>query len=282
MEPYTRNGSFVGRTADFGDSSLYFPGSTTYSDLTFVGGYSVGFAGTTSTVTITLTSLSGGIGTSPQPGDWIIISYNIGFGSGQTAPNPSITSFVTLASAVANDTYTTFLRSAYRVAPSPAPTSISLSGGTGDIARAGTVTVHVWRNVSNITGVTFLGAPDTGIPNPPPVTTTLPKSQIILAGANNSNIGNNFFTASYLSNFRTAYAADNFNARIGMGSFYMDNPGTYDGAPWGWSSDSTAYSTAMIGFVLNPIVTVIPPSNAKNSGIWDLHTVYDYKASLIT
>jgi len=290
MEPYTRNGSFVGRTADFGDSAPYVPGFTTYNTLVYVGGTSIGILGSTSDRTVSLTSLTGGVGTSPQAGDMVIITFAKGFSVSNvgvsTEGTSSISGYTTIAS-IANTSGQQRVRAivARKTMGSTPDSSITIVGGTGDSPNGGTVAVHVWRNAAGVRGTVTQAISNSAIPtfSSLTVSTLYPNSQIILAAGAGHTDGSRTFGATYLSNFMTAGVNDSNDSTVGMGSRLQSTPGSYAGGSWTWSgTNSTDWSNVRIGFELFATSVFTPPSNAKNSGIWDLHAVYDYKASLIT
>lgn len=285
MEPYGRSGSMIGRTLDLGATDRYISGYTTqYATLSYVGGSVQAFAGTTSTFSVSLTGLTGGSNTSPQTGDVVILVFSTGSSAGALLTY-RISGYTQIGSYFADDTYDTNLQIGYAVVTQGTNDLFaSITGGSGNIAHAIAVAVHVWRGVDTTTVLDTAAVPatvvNTGIPNPNGITTVTPGAQIIMAAASGHVGGVDTYTASYLSNFRTIGSDDTYDVTVGIGSRVMITPGAYDGAAWGWTqADSTSYSNVSVVIALRPALQGLFPitGNLKNSGVWDLPAVYRNK-----
>ena len=76
MEPFTRNGGIIGQSMDFGNFDRYIVGEiTTVSTVSYVGSAITAGVGTTSNITQSLTSLTGGSNSSPQEGDVVFVYF---------------------------------------------------------------------------------------------------------------------------------------------------------------------------------------------------------------
>jgi hypothetical protein len=217
--------------------------------ITFVGGYTLGYEGTTSNITVTLTSLTGGTASSPSIGDIVVVYYAIGSLTNVTMP--TITDYTNIADLYEDDTNDSNLGVYYKIL-SAADTSFTIVGGTTDAARAGAVAVHVWRNVGSISATTNATDRNGGRPTPPAVTPTVSGS-IILAGGGAGTRTNDtrIFTTATLSNFFTSASEDTVCAVVGLGSFTWVS-GTYTPAQFGGSTTAGNASWTAATLILIP------------------------------
>lgn len=277
------NGGFIGRIADYTDTSQYVitEGSLDPSPLVFVGSYERPGLGTTSTITIPITSrLTGGTDSSAQEGDLVIVAIEL---CGITDKSYRIEGYTEIADLYISDTEDSNLQVGYKFMGATPDTEVNITGGTGSTADASAAVIYVWRGVDpanpvDVTPVTN-SQNNTGIPNPPAITPITSGAEIIVVAGTAHTGGTDTFTASYLSNFASVGANDGNDATVGIGSISWAS-GEYDPAAWTWSqSDSTAFSTNAVTFALRPLVTVVEEvlGNQKNSGIWSLNTVWATK-----
>jgi hypothetical protein len=273
------NGGFVGRIADYTDTSQYVitPESSELATLTYVGGRTQSGAGTTANISVSLTSLTGGTDTGPLAGDMVIIAIEM---CGTTNKSYRIANYVQIADLYANDTEDSNLQVGYKFMGATPDTTAIITGGSGSNSDAFAIVVQVWRNVDSTTPMdvtpTTASLLNTGIPNPPAITPITSGAQIIVAAGTAHTGGVDTFGASYLSNFRTVGANDNNDATVGMGNIAWTS-GSYDPAAWTFTqANSTAFSTNSVTFALRPATTVVEGvlGNQKNSGIWSLQTVW--------
>ena len=269
MESVYLNGGFIGTTLDFNTTDRYVIEEA--SPLEYVGGRTVGFAGDNENTVISLTGITG-----MQPGDLVVVA----FATAGTAQFSAIGNgvYTTVARLYANDTEDTNLWVAYKFMPDPVDTSITLVNGTDNVSDAGTVAIHVWRNVDTSTPMdvtaTTATRTNSGIPLPPAITPTTSGAVILAAYAVAHNGGTDTYTNSNgLDNFFTVGANDTNDSTIGLGSYNWTS-GSYTPPTPTWSnSNSTAYSSAAVTLALRPTSAVL--GNQKNSGIWNLSAVYD-------
>lgn len=265
MEPYTRNGSIIGVTMDFSDFELQ-------SSIQYVGGSTTSGLGTTSNITVSLTSLAGGLSSSPAQGDMVIVVLTVASALTRNITY-RISGYTQIADLFADDTYEANLQVGYKIMTSTPDTSVTITGGTGDTSDAYAIAVHVWRGVDQTTPLDVTSTTttqlNTAIPDPPAITPTTPGSMILVAAGTAHQLGVQTFGASYLSNFITAGGDDTYDATVGIGNVRWTS-GTYDPAPWTFSGvNDTAYSTASVTMALRPQRTF-----SRRSGIWDLTSVY--------
>jgi hypothetical protein len=269
------NGGVRGVTLDFGAEDQYITGTTT-GRLTpvYVGGQTRTVLQATDLVTNF--ALTGGVDTLPRQGDIVIIAVAI---ASVTNRAFNISGYTQIADLFQTDTEATNLFIGYKIMGATPDTSFTLTSGSYSTTQAGTVAVHVWRNIDqttplDVTPTTALHV-STIIPNPPSITPTTTKSVIIAVGGAAHTGGVDTFGATYLSNFITIGNNSTDDSTVGMGSLAWTG-GAYDPAAWTCTqATSTAFSAASATIALRPALGDIPVlGNKKNSGIWNLQAVY--------
>ena len=279
MDPYSKNGSFIGQTMDFGTTDRYISGyDVTYNTLVYVGGTTFSTVGTTVNLTYGLTSLGGGIASSPAPTDLVIAVWSQAFRS-YTLPAYNLSGFTQVFNTISNFTYGVWVVAGRAWGA----TSITIPNGTGDGTLAGSLVVHVWRNVdltNPIDNVTY-NSRASASPYPPAINTVVNNSVVVVVGGSGHNRGVASF-GSDASNFRVATGNDTYDTTLGIGSYLVSTAGTRTPSLWTFSDvDSGLYSAIGGSIVLRPSSVTTPIyGNNKNSGIWDLQSVYKYKAGL--
>jgi hypothetical protein len=235
--------------------------------LSYVGGFTQGYAGTTSDIVVPLTTLTGGTDSAPSADDIVVVCFSV---SSTATRAIVIAGYTIIATGYVSDTYDTELRAGYKLMGVTPDTTVTLTGGTTSTTAAGVVEVHVWRGVDlvtpiDVTTVTTTGT-NSGIPTPPPITPITPGA-IILAGAGNAHNRNaGTFTASYLSNFLTVFQSDTNDATGGLGSVEWAS-GTYTPAAWTFSAnDSTSYSRVAFTTALRPAVPGVIAVGSQGQG----------------
>lgn len=218
----------------------------------YVGGYTQGFLGTTSNVTITFGgNLTGGIASSASEGDIVIVYFGTGSSANRDLVVAGYTEVVELFSGSIFDTN---LVVAYKQMGATPDTTLVLTGGTLSTADAGAVVVQVWRNVDPtlITDTTVTDI-NSVRPNPPAVTPTVEGSYIVAGGAGGHGAGVQTFSSTDLTGFRsTGGGNDTYDVTIGVG-YHEWVSGTFDPAVFTFSgTDSGSYSRAAVTLVLVP------------------------------
>src|SRR3990167_5514812 len=149
--------------------------------IAYVGGRTAGFAGTTSTQTVSLGSLTGGDtgDTTPQAGDLVVVSYAVGstVNRNMTISTPSGGAAYTLIGTelTASDTFDANLRCAYKFMGGTPDTNVTLSQ-TGSLSDAGRYTIDVFRGIDpttplDVAAVTATGTSSSAV-NPGAITPT--------------------------------------------------------------------------------------------------------------
>lgn len=230
--------------------------STTASIITYVGGYTFSFAGTTSTTSVSLTSLTGGAGSAPITGDLVIVYYGVGSTANRTL---SATDYIQVAEITRSGGYDANLYVGYKfMGPTP-DTTLTLSS-TGSVDDAGVCAISVWRNVDLIieqdTTATTATSALTTRPNPPAITPVTTGTVIVSGGTGACSAANlGTFTSSNLSGFITASSSDTNSAAIGLG-YNQWSGGSFDPALFGFTgTDTTQGSAAAVTLALRPTGT---------------------------
>jgi len=151
--------------------------------ISYVGGATIGTSGV-STVNLSLTALTGGSGSVPQPGDVVFILNTIGgttdLNLGVTAP----TGYTELFDLYGNDTYDVNFSLSYKVMGSTPDTSVTCTGTTG--ATAVTCLAYVWRGVDTSTPLDVTSTSATGIdlaiPDAPAITPVTQGAMVLAFG----------------------------------------------------------------------------------------------------
>lgn len=228
--------------------------------ITFVGGRTQTFAGTTSSQAVALTGLTGGSDTSPSIGDFVVITYAVGSTANRTLTIGSGDYTTQGASLYANgSSYDANLLVATKYLTA-ADTSVSVSG-TGSTASAGSITVSVYRGVDPTTpmdvAATTATGTGTGRPTPPAITPVTAGAWIAICGAAAAATGA-VFIASALSDFMTATSADTQDAMVGVGDYQAWTGGAYTPAAWTGGTTGSSESWAAITLALRPYAAPAP------------------------
>ncbi len=220
----------------------------------YVGGTSAQITGSTSTTTnISLTALTGGVGSAPVAGDYVIVYY----GASSTA-NRALTvttsGYTQVSDIYVSSTFDANLTVAYKLMTATPDTQVTVSA-TGATSDAGAVAVQVWRGVDNLVvfdvNPTSNNQNNTANINLPPITPVTAGTVVVSGGASAHNLGVQTFTGSDLSNFVTFSGPNSTNdVTIGLGSFNWVS-GAYDPANLTFSgTDSTSFSSASVTLAL--------------------------------
>lgn len=226
----------------------------------FVGGNTATKVGGSSASTIALNSgLTGGIASSVSEGDLVIAVFAAGSTTDLTLSITDGSTEYTLIDSehYVDDTRDTNLRVAYKFMGATPDTSTTF-GAISSADDSGAMAVYVFRGVDQTTpldGVTPTSstAQNTVLVNPPSITPSSTGAFIVVAGAGGHSAGSRTFGSTDLTDFLTAGSNDVYDATVGVGHKPDWTSGAFDPAAWTFSlADSTAYSNAVICFVLRP------------------------------
>lgn len=220
----------------------------------YVGGYSIGQANTSTTQTIVLTSLSGGIAFAPSINDLVVVSFVSAINSDR---NITATGYTEVADLYADSSSDTNLYVGYKYLTST-DASVVITSDLGSTSQAAATSIHVWRNVSssNPLDVASITATTTSsrIPNPASITPITNGVVVLAIGANAYGTAGavGVFTSSTLSNFVSSFGSNTTNASIGMGSKVWGAE-AYDPDAFIFAGgDSTSHTSAVVTMALRP------------------------------
>jgi hypothetical protein len=259
------NGGILGKTLDFNTTSVY-------DAIQYVGGATAS-ARDTGTVTVTFTSLTGGIGGGVLTDDVVVVATALGKNS-NVAMTMSTAGYTTLFDLYGDDNDDTNLGIFYKVMGATPDTSAT-TGNTLTTNDTAVLGVQVWRRVNTSTPIGVSGSfvsSNTGDPNPPAITTGTRGSLVIAVGSSGHTQGTVLATqGGDLENFITdGQNAGQSDSTLGMGSV-ISSPTR----PAGTSVDPIAFvvngtginsSAAAATFELIPKTPVV----LRNSGVWDI------------
>lgn len=215
-------------------------------DIQYVGGYVTTGTGTISNIDVSLTSLSGGLGTSPAAGDLVIVYFGTG---SQNNRSLVIEGYTTVADLYQDGaSYDTNFIAGYKIMGSTPDVQVTLRG-TSSTSDATAVIVQVWRNASIGSAASFT---QTGSNfDPPSVTPVANGSWVVVGGAAAHGDGVDTFTSPDLSGFITDGANSVNDVSIGAG-YYEWTSGTFDPQQWTNTSGGSGKSSAGVTIVLTP------------------------------
>jgi hypothetical protein len=229
-----------------------------------VGGIIFARAGSTSTTSLSLTTLTGGSNAAPQAGDLVVIAVATG---SRALRSQAVTGYTQIASLYSNDTNDTNLWVGYKIMSSTPDTTVTIPA-SGDLADAQTVAIQVWRN-AQYEDVTTATGTNTVLADPPSITTTTDNSIVLVIGAGGHDDGTDTYSASYADNFLTIGSNDTEDSTIGFGSVNRPTAGAYDPAAFTFSgADSTSFSFAAVTIALRPSANINALTYANNTFVY--------------
>lgn len=235
----------------------------------YVGSRVVSYSGTTSDISVSLTSLTGGLASAPAAGDLVIVYFGT---ASQTDRNLVVAGYTELAdiTSYTQASYTgTNLAVAYKFMGSTPDTTVTITGGTLNAADAGGVYVSVWRNVNTTTPFDVAIKTATGRfgpdANPVTITPVTPGAFIVVGAVGGHLQGTQTFSSVDLSDFKSVGANDTYDATIG-GGYKQWVSGAFDPQTFGFSAigqrQFETYCAATVA--LRPAATVSAPSAPPN------------------
>lgn len=226
--------------------------------LVYVGGTSGSGTGASYNISLSGT-LTGGIASSPAPGDIVVVASGFGnnASSAPTCSGDQSGTYTGLFNALhVNDTWDTEFRAFYSLMGSTPDTSLTI-GRVSNGAYGGATVVHVWRGVDattpfDVATVTATSA-NASRPNPPAITPVTAGAVVIACGAGmQTTAGGAFTIPSGMSNGVSAHS-NGTTSDIGtfIASFAWVS-GAYDPAAVTGGTTSTSGSWAAATLVLRP------------------------------
>lgn len=224
----------------------------------YVGGTTAQITGSISTTTsISLTALTGGMDTQPREGDVVIVYYGTGAGEDR-AIGVTTAGYTEIAELYSNDNEDVNLSVSYKAMSSTPDTSVVVSA-TGHSSDSGSVVIKVFRNVDIGTILDATSTTATGLNsvlcNPPAITPVTAGAVIVSGGSGAHTQGVQTFSSSDLVNFSSVGGPDNLHdSTTGMG-FYNWISGAVDPAAFTFSTtNSVNFSWAAVTLALRPAI----------------------------
>ena len=214
---------------------------------------------------ISLTSLTGGIGSAPIENDIVVVAQTIGsqYGDGIAIISSGYTTVANLNSV---DTFqSNFLVSVKRMSATP-DTSVTIKNQGGSSTSQTTV-VYVLRGV-HISDTFSVKSTATGLntsaPTPPAITPTDSGSVILCIGGAVAgfSFGGAVYTASQLTSFTQVFQSSSYNAITGTG-YYSWVSGTFTPAAWTVTKDDPGFAWCSLSLSFKP-APAVGPANLKS------------------
>ena len=216
--------------------------------LKFVGGAADSVSSSTQTPSLSLSSLSGGLDTSPSSGDIVIASVSV-YSSIDLSITTNTSGYTEIGDYAINEpSLGVFLNlGIYYKVLSSSESSVQFNLGLSNSNIS--MVAHVWRNVNPTTPLdaTTTSANGTGVPDAPSITTVTENSVVIAVGSGSYD---NHSVPSGMENYFTAFSGF-FGPRLSFASTFRPNTGSYNPPVFGGSSSSLKWLSSTIA--LRPV-----------------------------
>lgn len=244
-------------------NSFLVAGAPPPSGIQYVGSYGLDVSSLSNSVDYTFSLagvLTGGIASSPQAGDFCVISYataNTADRSNRAIYN-AIGAFTQLMTAYVNDTNDTNITIAYKFLESPIDFNVTVGVSSAAAGASGMVaSVHVFRGVNITTpmDVAYVSNPtiNTGRPDPLSITPSTSGAKIAVFAAGAYVLGvTNTFTSSDFDIF-TTMGVPGTSRSVAVGFGYKNwTTGAFNAAQFGGPAASLADSSIAVVIALRP------------------------------
>jgi hypothetical protein len=243
--------------------------------ISYVGGQT-GSAINGGTISLSLTSLSGGSGSTAQAGDIVIVSVGKG-SNGASVPTLSSSGYTQISGLYANDDYDANLLTTYKIMGGTPDTTVEIAG-SGNAGYGLTAIAHVFRGVHqstplDVTATTATGT-NTGRPTPPAITPTTSGSLIVCIGANSAYDGT---ISSGLSNALSVTVDESYQSGIAGGT-YSWTSGTYTPSQFAgstasyfcWCATTVALRKSGEDFTITETATITETSTSTRTRLFSI------------
>jgi len=223
-----------------GGGGLEFVGSRTFTD-----------DGSTSTFTIPLTTLTGGIASAPRTGDLVVAFIGQASNDNQDVPMPF--GWDELARVQGLGSRSSDLYVIYKTMGATPDTGFDIVGGLHEEDNSLSVAIFVYGGASTAAPVfTTANGIDTVLCDPPAITPTVAGSIVLSGGVGAHRQGIHTFSSSSFDAFLSVGVNSKYNSTIGVGRFAWTS-GAFNPAAFTFSStDSDKYSWAALSLVIIP------------------------------
>lgn len=216
--------------------------------ITLVGRASFAWADSTTSKALSLTGLTGGVGSAPEEGDVVVFFYYHGCTTQAYTLTVSETGYATTYSSLVPGPGIAALAGIKVMGATPDTTlTVNTSNGFNGMARV--VLVEVWRNVSATQPDVTVGSSTTTAnnPDPPAITPDTDGAVILCAGGGGQYSAINPYTANDLTDFnQTTFDGPTVDVRAGVGHEVWTG-GAFNAAQFGGGSAAScvAFSIAL-------------------------------------
>ncbi len=229
--------------------------------LQYVGGASA--TGTAASYTVSLTALTGGIGSAPIEGDIVVVCTAFGY-TAASAPavlgNNSGAYPNAFTALHVNDTWDTEFGVEYQVQGATPDTTLTISR-VASTAYGGGAVAHVWRGADPTTPLDVTTLTATGSngsrPNPPAITPVTAGAVVLACGAGTQGASGSAFTVFSGMGNAVSINADGSTSDAGvLIASVAWTSGSYDPAAATGGATSTSSSWAAATLVLRPFIDI--------------------------
>lgn len=228
------------------------------STLEYVGGtYATQGPNSGAGYTVSLTGLTGGIGTAPIQGDIVIILNGWGY-TADDNPGVLTAGYTELCDLYVNATSDANLSVSWKIMGPTPDTDANVKSSPSSNTAGNVTVVHVWRGVNPVTPIDVATTTTTATnisPDSPSITPITSGCVILSCGllAASSSTASTLSTPTGMSNGVTASInAPNHSPSAGVASYSGWLSGAYDPAAWSASAIPTGSSSAAATIVLRP------------------------------
>lgn len=230
--------------------------------IVYVGGRTTSSSSNSGNITISLTSLTGGIASSPATGDFVLVSIAIANAS-SIIPKVLNTGYTSYFQGYQNDANDTNLCVFYKIMGATPDTSCTTSAPTTN-GNTTTVTVQVFRNLHATMPIgigTSNFKANSVLPSFLPIELGGSNMAISVIGAGAHADGIDTYASSDLTSFRTQGVNGTYDSTIGAGINSSASPSTISPAQFTFSG-ANASTSSCIGLIapLSPITANTLPS----------------------
>ncbi|MFA5360351.1 MAG: Ig-like domain-containing protein, partial [Patescibacteria group bacterium] len=227
------------------------------ASLTYVGGAEA--SGNSAAYNLSLTSLTGGSGSSPQAGDLVIVATGF-VRTSNLNPGVGTAGYTEVADLYGNDTYDANFSVNWKIMGGTPDTSVSCNG-SGSTLNGAVCVAHVWRGVNQTTPLDVTSTNTVGtnspVPNSPAITPITAGAIVIATGLGVGTAGDTSVTAPTGYGNQVDIQVDpSTAATVGIASKAWSGSGAEDPAVWtNWTQGTATYDS------WGAVTLAIRPSN---------------------
>lgn len=256
-------GGTTGGTDSWAAVSLALRPMPVMGTIQYVGGVVGNKAGASSgNTTLSLTGLTGGIGSSAAANDIVIAVFATGSTVDRTLAITDGTSNYTLIGSElysAGVAFSSSLRVAYKIMGGT-PDTTTTFGPTGDAADGGAMAIHVYRGVDTTTPLDATATTATGTGtsavNPASITPVTAGALVVAAGGGAASTGAPYTTTD-LYNFLSTVGVDSNDGEVGIG-WRSWTSGALDPAVWTGGTAGSNDAWCAVTLALRPAASGTP------------------------